>query len=57
MSFFHVIGLPVRDVHFTESGGASSILVISMTKEYPEQVKEVAWGVWSLTRTRSAANT
>jgi len=57
LSFFHVIGLPVRDVHFTESGGASSILVISMTKEYPEQVKEVAWGVWSLTRTRSAANT
>lgn len=44
----HVIGLPVRDVHFTESGGASSILVISMTKEYPEQVKEVAWGAWSL---------
>ena len=44
----HVIGLPVRDVHFTESGGASSILVISMTKEYPEQVKEIAWGAWSL---------
>jgi UbiD family decarboxylase len=44
----HVIGLPVRDVHFTESGGASSILVVSMTKEYPEQVKEVAWGAWSL---------
>lgn len=44
----HVIGLPVRDVHFTESGGASSTLVISMTKEYPEQVKEIAWGAWSL---------
>jgi UbiD family decarboxylase len=44
----HVLGLPVRGVHFTESGGASSILVISMTKEYPEQVKEVAWGAWSL---------
>jgi UbiD family decarboxylase len=44
----HVIGLPVRDVHFTESGGASSMLVISMTKEYPEQIKEVAWGAWSL---------
>jgi UbiD family decarboxylase len=44
----HVLGLPVHDVHFTESGGASSILVISMTKEYPEQVKEVAWGAWSL---------
>jgi 4-hydroxy-3-polyprenylbenzoate decarboxylase len=44
----HVLGLPVRDVHFTESGGASSMLVISMTKEYAEQVKEVAWGAWSL---------
>jgi len=43
-----VLGLPVRDVHFTESGGASGMLVISMQKEYPEQVKEVAWGAWSL---------
>ena len=43
-----ILGLPVRDVHFTESGGASSILVISMRKEYPEQVKEVAFGAWSL---------
>ena len=43
-----VLGLPVRDVHFTESGGASGMLVISMKKEYPEQVKEVAWGAWSL---------
>ncbi len=24
------------------------MLVISMKKEYPEQVKEVAWGAWSL---------
>ena len=38
----------MRDVHFTESGGASGMLVISMKKEYPEQVKEVAWGAWSL---------
>ena len=43
-----VMGLPVTNVHFTESGGASSILVIAMNKEYPEQVKEVAWGAWSL---------
>jgi UbiD family decarboxylase len=43
-----VLGLPVRDVHFTESGGASGILVISMKKDYPEQVKEVAFGAWSL---------
>jgi UbiD family decarboxylase len=43
-----VLGLPVADVHFTESGGASGMLVIAMKKEYPEQVKEVAWGAWSL---------
>ncbi|HEY7167557.1 MAG TPA: UbiD family decarboxylase [Candidatus Binatia bacterium] len=43
-----VLGLPVHDVHFTESGGASGILVISMKKDYPEQVKEVAFGAWSL---------
>ena len=33
----HVIGLPVRDVHFTESGGASGMLVVSMKKEYPSK--------------------
>ncbi|MGZ9188234.1 MAG: UbiD family decarboxylase [Candidatus Binatia bacterium] len=44
----NVLGLPVQDVHFTEAGGASGMLVISMKKEYPEQVKEVAWGAWSL---------
>ena len=44
----HVLGLPVRAVHFTESGGASCVLVIAIKKEYPEQVKEVAWGAWSL---------
>ncbi len=42
------LGLPVRDVHFTESGGASGMLIISVKKEYPEQVKEIAWGAWSL---------
>ena len=36
------------DVHFTESGGASGMLIIAMKKEYPEQVKEIAWGAWSL---------
>ncbi len=35
-----------RSLH--RSGGASGMLVISMKKEYPEQVKEVAWGAWSL---------
>ena len=44
----NVLGLPVQTSDFTEAGGASGMLVISMKKEYPEQVKEVAWGAWSL---------
>ena len=44
----HVLGLPVTDVYFTESGGSGTMVVIAMRKEYPEQVKEVAWGTWSL---------
>jgi 4-hydroxy-3-polyprenylbenzoate decarboxylase len=44
----NVLGQPVKDVHFTESGGSSSMLVISMKKEYDEQVKEIAFGAWSL---------
>jgi UbiD family decarboxylase len=44
----HVLGLPVTDVYFTESGGSGTMIVIAMRKEYPEQVKEVAWGSWSL---------
>jgi 4-hydroxy-3-polyprenylbenzoate decarboxylase len=43
-----VLGLPVTDVYFTESGGSGTTVVIAMRKEYPEQVKEVAWGTWSL---------
>jgi UbiD family decarboxylase len=44
----HVLGLPVTDVYFTESGGSGTMIIIAMRKEYPEQVKEVAWGTWSL---------
>jgi UbiD family decarboxylase len=44
----HVLGLPVTDVYFTESGGSGTMVIIAMRKEYPEQVKEVAWGTWSL---------
>jgi UbiD family decarboxylase len=44
----NVLGQPVKDVHFTESGSSSSMLVISMKKEYDEQVKEVVFGAWSL---------
>jgi UbiD family decarboxylase len=42
-----LLGLPVTDVHFTESGGANAIVVVAMRKDYPEQVKEMAMGAWS----------
>jgi UbiD family decarboxylase len=41
------LGLPVTDVHFKESGGAGTILVISMKKEYASQVWETVWGAWA----------
>lgn len=43
-----VIGFPVTDVHFPESGGANGIVIVALKKEYAEQVKEVAWATWSL---------
>jgi 3-polyprenyl-4-hydroxybenzoate decarboxylase len=49
-----VLGLPVK-MFTSESGGASSMLVVSMKKEYPEQVKEVAWGAWSLMNKRESS--
>lgn len=41
------LGLPVVDVHLKESGGTGPYLVISMKKQFPEQVKQVIWGAWS----------
>jgi UbiD family decarboxylase len=41
------LGLQVKDVHLSESGGNSGILVISMTKQFPGQVNQIinaAWG-------------
>jgi UbiD family decarboxylase len=43
-----VLGLPVTDVHFTESGGATGRVIISMRKEHPQQVKEVTWATWAM---------
>ena len=42
-----VLGLPVVDVHFTESGGSNGIAVVAIRKEHPQQVKEIAWAAWS----------
>jgi UbiD family decarboxylase len=41
------LGLPVTDVHFTESGSCGATVVVAMRKEYAEQVKEVAWATWT----------
>lgn len=42
------LGLPVRDVHLTHSGGSSAYLVISMKKQYDGQVQQALWGAWSI---------
>jgi len=43
-----VLGLPVTDVHFPESGGATGIIIVALRKEHPQQVKEVTWATWAL---------
>jgi UbiD family decarboxylase len=42
------LGLQVKDVHLPESGGASGIMAISMTKQYPGQVSQVMNAAWGL---------
>jgi len=41
------LGLPVRDVHLFEAGGAAAYLVISMTKSHPAQPRTAMFGAWS----------
>ncbi|MBI2873741.1 MAG: UbiD family decarboxylase [Firmicutes bacterium] len=43
-------GFPVADVHMPEAAGASPVVLISMSKQYPGQVKEVIWAAWSFAR-------
>jgi UbiD family decarboxylase len=43
-----VLGLPVTDVHFPESGGATGWIIVALRKEHSQQVKEVTWATWSL---------
>jgi len=40
--------LPVKDVRLKESGGAASYMAISISKEHPGQVQQVAWGAWAV---------
>ena len=41
------LGLPVRDVHLFESGGAAAYLVISIKKSHPAQPRTAMFGAWS----------
>jgi len=41
-----VLGFPVTDVHLPESGGANGSIVVAMRKEYPQQVRELAYATW-----------
>lgn len=41
------LGLPVRDVHLFEAGGAAAYLVISLAKSHPAQPRTAMFGAWS----------
>jgi UbiD family decarboxylase len=41
------LGLPVRDVHLFEAGGAAAYLVISIKKSHPAQPRSAMFGAWS----------
>jgi UbiD family decarboxylase len=41
------LGLPVRDVHLFEAGGAAAYLVISIKKSHPVQPRTAMFGAWS----------
>jgi UbiD family decarboxylase len=42
------LGLPVKDVHLPESGGATGLLLISLAKRDHSQPLKAMWGAWSL---------
>jgi UbiD family decarboxylase len=41
------LGLPVRDVHLFEAGGAAAYLVIALKKSHPAQPRTAMFGAWS----------
>jgi len=43
------LGLPVKDVYFTESSGAAATVIISMRKQNRFQPLKAMMGVWSMT--------
>jgi len=49
--FYHLkkrLGLPVKDVHVTESGGAAAFLIIALEGNNPGLFWETVWGAWSV---------
>jgi UbiD family decarboxylase len=42
-----VLGLPVQDVYWAESGGSSAYLLVALRKDYETQPQQVMWAVWS----------
>ncbi len=44
------LGLPVKDVHFPESGASSGMMAISMTKQFPGQVNQVMNAAWAFAK-------
>ncbi|MDP2646968.1 MAG: UbiD family decarboxylase [Desulfobacterales bacterium] len=51
MLFYHLrtLGLPVRDVHFPESGASAGIIVISIGRlQYPGQARQIMNAAWGL---------
>lgn len=40
--------LPVKDVHVTESSGATTYMIISVDRLYPGQFWQLVWGAWSV---------
>lgn len=40
------LGLPVKDLCYTESGGSGAILIISIAKQYPGQARQIASAAW-----------
>ncbi|MBI4529198.1 MAG: UbiD family decarboxylase [Deltaproteobacteria bacterium] len=44
----YTLNLPIRDVRLKETGGSGAYVVVSMTKQFPGQVKQAMYGIWSL---------
>jgi len=44
----YTLNLPVKDLRLKEAGGSGAYLVVSIKKQFPGQVRQVMYGIWSL---------